>query len=160
METKRSHRRRVAYSALITLLLTLVPSTVHASAKAPVGQASLRLAPTSAPLNPDDPFYRGAFNAGSIWTLSTFEAQKIQSGSTRYGVSVYNQAGLDAGKLNRFTCIYEFVRRDVPGTLRVQQRGRDPNHNEIMPNFSTTVYTYTATLALIPLARIKGGATC
>src|SRR5262245_39134624 len=80
METTRSHRRRVAYYALITLLLTLVPGTIHARAMAPLGQATIRLTPQSAPLDPGTPYYRGAFDAGTIWELKQGEITAIQRG--------------------------------------------------------------------------------
>jgi hypothetical protein len=156
METTRSHRRRVAFYALITLLLTLVPGTVYARAMAPLDQASLRLAPPSAPLDPNTPFYRGANDAGSIWQLKAGEITAIQRGRTNTGVSVFNQAGLDAGSLNRFPCVYKLLQGTVPATLRVQQRGLNPNHFEIMPNARTTVGAYSQELAHIPLVLVHG----
>jgi hypothetical protein len=159
MKTTRLNSR-VTYYALAALLFTLVPSSVYAHDVSAAGHALLHSAPWSAPRDPNDRFYRAAWNAGSIWELKPAEITKIEQGSTRYGVSVYNQAGYDAGKLDRFPCIYVFIRGDVPATLKVQQRGIDPTHNEIMPVQSTTVVTYSHALAQIPLYRVKGNRFC
>lgn len=160
MKTTRTHSRRVAYYAVITLLLTLLPSAVHARAVAAAGHASLHSAPWSAPRNDLEPFYRASWNVGSLWELKPSEEIKILEGSTRYGVSVYNQAGFDAGKLARFTCNYVFIRGDVPLALKVQQRGIDPQHYEIMPRVRMTVAAYIQDLAQIPLMQVKGNRYC
>jgi hypothetical protein len=67
---------------------------------------------------------------------------------TTHGVSVYDRPdGLD-----RFGGAYQVT--NLPSTLRILQRGRDPHHHEIVPASPMTEQEYEAALAQIVLVPV------
>lgn len=69
---------------------------------------------------------------------------------TDRGVSLFD----DAAKVERFGGAYQV--ESIPETLKIQQRGRDPGHYELMPAEPMTFERYVDLIERVVLRRFQG----
>ena len=69
---------------------------------------------------------------------------------TDRGISLFD----DVAKAERFGTVYQV--EFLPEGLKVQQRGRDPSHYELMPAEAMTLERYVALLRQVVLRPVQG----
>ena len=90
-------------------------------------------------------FCRKRYPNGLIWVL-VFLPDGVKNTVATHGVSVFNDP-------NEVTCrgfnAHKIDESSVPDTLKIQQRGQNKKHFEIMPREPMTLDAYTEALAKI-----------
>lgn len=96
-------------------------------------------------------FFRGGATLTPRLGIDVLRERNTSLLRTDRGVSLFD----DPAKAARFGAVYTI--ESFPAGLKIQQRGRDPNHYELMPKAPMPFERYVELLTQVVLRPLEGG---